>query len=1000
MLSLGFPFLLSDSEGMDVSPRQFVLNQRHRLMKVLAVVVAALVWIAGGALVIVKPELSTTIMWGLVTVFLVYGLSRVLRRPVATPPSVLFRQWRQLSAREFPMHAAAFVCLSAVAALAFAGTLMIVLHAGPSELNKPIARLLVHELIAIDQLQEAANDALASASLADGDRTKLVRSATVFGELDKRWRDLETIVSRAGQGELDVLALLAVQRGAVAAAAERVQQARDTVSLRESARELLRSTVEARPALDRTLATIDLRYATERDRVTTVAIALLGVKVCLLAGLWMFVLQPMLRRTRVQFEQLERLAMVTRSAATGVIVCDVHGRIEWCNEGFARITGFSLEECLGRSPGDLLQGPMTDPETVRLMRERIGNRQPFVVEILNYTKDQTPYWIGIDCRPLWDSEGQHVGFMAIESDIDQRVRLETSLREQQNQLRIALSAVDAGVWSYDIQSGDLAWDERMYRMYEVDPTEPLTLSTWSRCVVGDDLDAVLERLHDAVAHKSEFRAQFRIKKNSGDVRWISADATVIRDQSGKPLRIIGVNIDQTERVQAQTALSDAKEQAEAASRAKTSFLANMSHEIRTPMTAILGYTDLLNEASDQHVRQEYVSTIQRNGEHLLSIINDVLDLSKIEAGRLTVERLPVSIRKSIGEVAALLDVQARGKGIEITTVIDPDVPELVWTDPIRVRQIIMNLVGNAVKFTEVGSVQVHCHAQVHQGRHLLVMEVKDTGLGMTREQIARLFTPFTQATSEMSRRFGGTGLGLSISKRLAHLLGGDIAVSSEPGRGSNFAVSIEAAPCQTMHEETPSGAVTQSSKADDSGSPTHQESQSPAPAPAPAPASASAPANGAPVLPILPGDVMRGRKVLLVEDGPDNQRLISHHLRKAGADVVVAGNGRLGVEELCDGLEGPPKSDVEFSVILMDMQMPEMDGYTATRLLRARGLRTPIVAITAHAMAGDREACLLAGCDDYMTKPINKEQLLTLVSDWCGKDTSMPIGESLQASTR
>ncbi|MCA9152182.1 MAG: response regulator, partial [Planctomycetales bacterium] len=429
----------------------------------------------------------------------------------------------------------------------------------------------------------------------------------------------------------------------------------------------------------------------------------------------------------------------------------------------------------------------------------------------------------------------------------------------------------------------------------------------------------------------------------GSAKRVSLAVTCLRDANGKIIGYLGVATDITRQKQYEHELQLAKDNAEAANLSKSRFLANMSHELRTPMTAILGYSDVLLDRCQDLDNREYLQVVRRNGEHLLRIINDVLDLSKIEAGRMEMEELPVCPRALIDDVCNAMRVRAEGKGIRLQCEYAGPLPYRIHLDPTRLRQIVINLIGNAIKFTDVGQVTVQTTFEVIEGQpSLLHVSVTDTGIGMRPEQLETLFHPFAQADASTTRRYGGTGLGLSISRRLAQQMGGDIAVTSEPGQGSAFVVSVIVRG-ETRADDVPDGKR--------HGTDEHRYSIS------------------------STGDALvrlDERHILLVEDGPDNQRLIAFLLRKAGAEVQIVGNGLEAVEYM---RQHPDSVDI----ILMDMQMPVLDGYEATRQLRDEGFTLPIVALTAHAMNGDRERCIDAGCDDYAVKPIQRKELIELI---------------------
>ena len=403
------------------------------------------------------------------------------------------------------------------------------------------------------------------------------------------------------------------------------------------------------------------------------------------------------------------------------------------------------------------------------------------------------------------------------------------------------------------------------------------------------------------------------------------------------------------------ALEEFNGRAEAASRAKGQFLANMSHEIRTPMTAILGFTDILLADLKEPELIDAAQTVKRNGEHLLRLINDILDISKIEAGRMNVENMSWSPRQVVEDVVSLMHVRADAKGLTLRQEYEGPVPETITTDPARLRQILVNLVGNAIKFTDIGGVRIVTRLLQDAGEEpKLSVEVIDTGIGISEASIGQLFQPFTQVDASASRKYEGTGLGLSISRQLAQALGGDVTARSELGQGSTFTATIAAGPLEGVRlveylRETPP----------DDEHPNASMGE--------------------------PRQSLHCR-ILLAEDIPDNQRLIASVLRKAGATVEIAHNGREAVNKAMatlPGLNGTPADPIgSFDVILMDMQMPLLDGYAATRRLRKEEYTGPIIALTAHAMTHDRQKCLDAGCNDFLSKPVDRKRLVKMVAQW------------------
>tara|TARA_R110002111_G_scaffold259308_1_gene329299 strand:- start:105668 stop:108052 length:2385 start_codon:yes stop_codon:yes gene_type:complete len=390
----------------------------------------------------------------------------------------------------------------------------------------------------------------------------------------------------------------------------------------------------------------------------------------------------------------------------------------------------------------------------------------------------------------------------------------------------------------------------------------------------------------------------------------------------------------------------AHKEAEKASHIKSAFLANMSHEIRTPMTAILGFAEIMRQRNEDPETIRHIDTIKKNGEYLLELINDILDVSKIEADKLDVEAIECSLIELLEDVKTLMDIRAIDKGLDLAIKIDGTIPNLIQSDPIRLRQILINLLSNAIKFTKQGSVQLVVRTiEIDSENPSLQFDVIDTGIGMTDEQLSRLFQPFVQADSSTTRKYGGTGLGLTICKRLTNILGGEIYVNSEYRTGTTFTVTIKYGPISDVEFV-------------DNQAFEHE-------------------INHAIINATTATNFEMNYNILLAEDGTDNQKLICFLLNKSGANVTLAENGKIAVKL---ALEATKKA-APFDVILMDMQMPELDGYAATKLLRSKGYNNPIIALTAHTMSGAREECLSAGCNNYATKPINRSQLFTAIHE-------------------
>ncbi len=502
--------------------------------------------------------------------------------------------------------------------------------------------------------------------------------------------------------------------------------------------------------------------------------------------------------------------------------------------------------------------------------------------------------------------------------------------------------------------GTMDYFNRVWTSYTGLSEEQSLGGGWQRAFEPEDLRRFLRAWMAAMEKGDGFQMECRLAGVEGEFRWHWIKVVAERRPSGDVVSWLGTCTDIHERKEAEDGLNAARQEAEIANDAKTRFLANMSHEIRTPLNSILGFAELMRRPSgDPGEQARYLETIKRNGHSLLKIIDEILDISKVEADKLEIEMGEVDLRAMFAEVQSLLEVQAQEKRLDLMIRCSTPIPARVMTDSTRLRQVLINMIGNAIKFTETGNVGVDI-AWLPEGATQGVLRcfVKDTGTGIDPDQAEKLFQPFVQADSSTSRRFGGTGLGLALSRRFAKALGGDVRLeSSEPGKGSTFRVEVRAQVAAgsrffeyaDLHQET-----------------------------------AQATSVGTEL-------TLSGVQVLVVDDAKDNRILISRFLDAAGAKVDCASDGEEGVERAMAH---------DYHVILMDIQMPQLDGYGATSRLRDQGYRKPIIALTAHALKEERARSLHSGFDDHLTKPIDRNTLIKHVARLAGRVEAAARGGS------
>ena len=518
-----------------------------------------------------------------------------------------------------------------------------------------------------------------------------------------------------------------------------------------------------------------------------------------------------------------------------------------------------------------------------------------------------------------------------------RRRLESEAVLEKRFQYVARATNDA-IWDWDLGTQAISWTSGMHTTFghttrEIGPRP----RWWFEHLHPEDRERVQSSRRAAIESGEEtWSAEYRFLMGDGRYASVLDRGYVMRDETGRPVRMIGAMMDITSRKQAEKEMQQAKEAAEAANRAKSEFLANMSHEIRTPMNGVMGMTDLLLDTALTPQQSEYVGMVKASADSLLTIINDILDFSKIEAGKLEVESVDFKLRQTIEPILKTLGLRAHQKGLELNSFVAPDVPDSLVGDPSRLGQVLVNLLGNAVKFTDKGEVNLMVQRDsAEQGLVDLHFSVQDTGIGIPPEKLSCVFEAFTQADGSTARRFGGTGLGLTISRQLAQMMDGRLWAESVPGQGSTFHFTARFDLSRFSHPE-------ENGEDPASRNALREEQES--------------------------------LRILVAEDNVVNQVLARRFLEKHGHRVVVARNGH----------EAIARIEVErFDLVLMDVQMPELDGLEATMVIRVKekitGAHLPIVAMTAHAMQGDQKRCIAAGMDGYVSKPLNMKELMSVV---------------------
>ncbi len=783
----------------------------------------------------------------------------------------------------------------------------------------------------------------------------------------------------------------------------------------------------------------------------------------------------------------EKYRIILESMEDGYYETDQRGHFTFFNDAFVRNFGYTKAEALGLS-----YRQVTDGQHARKLFQALTQvyRTGQTIKTLGWeviVKDGTRRSVEGSLSLMRNQQGEPLGFRGLVRDVTERKRAEQRLQESEAKLIEAQQLAQIGSWEWDITRNTVTWSDELYRIFGLTRQEfGASYEAYLEYVHPDDRALVNKAVTSALNEKEPFSFDHRIILPNGAEKVLHARGELLVDQTGRPSKMIGIAQDVTERKQADK-LRTAKEAAEAANRAKSQFLANMSHEIRTPMNGVIGMTELLLDTAVSAEQREYAETVLQSADSLLKIINDILDYSKIEAGKLELEAVAFNLRDNVGDTLSTLALRAHQKGLELANHIARDVPDALIGDTLRLRQVIVNLVGNAIKFTEHGEVVVHVElAEARAADVCLRFAVSDTGVGIPPDKQQTIFEAFSQADSSTTREFGGTGLGLGIASQLIGRMGGRIWVESEAGKGSTFAftarfgrraqqtddsaqiiVNLQSLPVLVVDDNATNRRILQEMLSHWGMHPTTVESGAQAlremarakesgesyrlvlldahmPQMDGYTLAARIKANpdwaGATILMLssgrLSGELDRSQdsgiamyltkpikqsellsaivnilstptaeakpalvtsarslpehwrplRILLAEDNPVNQRLAIRVLEKRGHTVVVAANGAEALTAFQKNAQQP------FDLILMDVQMPQMDGYETTAAIRESEKTTqrhiPIIAMTAHAMSGDRERCLAAGMDDYLSKPLDASKLFEQIENLDAKPSA------------
>ncbi|HEY0898284.1 MAG TPA: PAS domain-containing protein, partial [Sphingobacteriaceae bacterium] len=613
---------------------------------------------------------------------------------------------------------------------------------------------------------------------------------------------------------------------------------------------------------------------------------------------------------------------VARNIDKAVIISDTDGKVHWTNEAFTSITGYTFEEVLGKRAGDILSGADTDGEILNIARQKAKNNEKYSVELLLYSKTGVRFWVSAESTFVTDQDGRNLLI-----DILTDITFEKKKEEELKMLSLVANQTITGAAINDAD-GNAFWINQAFADLSGYSQEELKGRHLGDVLAGPDTDMeALERARQLSRAKQPYHLEILNYKKSGEPFWVKVSGNPVLDAQGKVIHQVEIMNDITTQKKAELELIQTREEALHLSKAKEMFFSVMSHEIRTPLNSMLGITELLLDDSPREDQLQALNLLKFAGENLRTLLNDILDLTKMETGNLTLEKTVVNINELANQTISSLQLKAEENNTRIVLETDPRIPGGIKADPVRLYQILTNLVGNSIKFTRNGQVSVRAELkQETNATATVAFTVSDTGIGIESDKLESIFQPYTQASPDTTRKYGGTGLGLTIVKNLLKLHGSEISLISTPGEGSTFMFTIEFDKADRL--ETPATSDLSSSR------------------------------------------------ILVVDDNAINRVVTGKVLTSLNAEVEFAENGQQALEKI--------KSN-QYDCVLMDVHMPVLDGIAATSAIRALSAayyqQLPILALSATTDEQDLHSILESGMNGHITKPFTRESLLAKIRE-------------------